>query len=104
MDPVCIPVPMPSGDETLELDVTVGGQRHLMQYRIERLHLSTDRTPEARFAQLKQFVQEYDPKWTLVQIGAPGEGVVPITFRQRHTASADPPDEAADRPERPDFS
>ena len=93
MDQVCIPIPMPAEGETLELAVTVGGMRHLMQYRVETLHLSADLTPDARFAQLQQFIQDYDPDWSLVQIGAPGEGVVPITFRQRCTAPHAPPDE-----------
>jgi len=83
---------MPSSGETLELEVTVGGKRHLMQYRIETLHLSTDLTPDARFARLQQFIQDYDSDWSLVQIGAPGEGVVPITFRQRRTSPYAPPD------------
>jgi len=85
---------MPSSGETLELEVTVGGKRHLMQYRIETLQWGPDVAPDARFAQLQQFIQEYDPAWTLVQIGAPGEGVVPITFRQRRTSPYAPPDEA----------
>ena len=93
MDQVCTPIPMPAEGETLELAVTVGGERHLMQYRIETLHLSADMTPDARFAQLQQFIQDYDPDWSLVQIGAPGEGVVPITFRQHRTAPHAPPDE-----------
>lgn len=93
MDQVCIPVPMPSGDETLELEVTIGGKTHLMQYRIETLQWGPDTAPDARFAQLQRFIQEYDPTWTLVQIGAPGEGVVPITFRQRRTSDAASPDE-----------
>lgn len=89
MEQVCIPVPMPSGDETLELEVTVGGTKHLMQYRIETLHWGPDVAPDARFEQLQRFIQAYDPAWTLVQIGAPGEGVVPITFRRRRTTDAD---------------
>lgn len=89
MEQVCIPVPMPSGDEALELEVTVGGKRHLMQYRIETLHWEPDVAPDARFEQLQQFVQKYDPAWSLVQIGAPGEGKVPITFRRRRVSDAD---------------
>lgn len=84
---------MPAEGETLELEVTVGGTRHLMQYRVETLHLSADLTPDARFEQLQRFIQAYDPAWSLVQIGAPGEGVVPITFRQRRTSPYAPPDE-----------
>jgi hypothetical protein len=90
MEQVCIPVPMPAAGETLELEVTAGGTTHLMQYRIETLRWNADAGPEARFEQLRTFIQHYDPDWTLVQIGAPGDGVVPITFRQRRTAPAPP--------------
>ena len=85
MDQVCIPVPMPKSGETLELAVTVGGETHLMQYRIETLRWGPDATPDERVVQLRDFIREYDSNWSLVQIGSPGEGVVPITFRQRHT-------------------
>lgn len=85
MDQVCTPVPMPDDDETLELEVTVGGTTHLMQYRIETLRWGADVAPDERADQLRAFLQDYDSGWTLVQIGAPGEGVVPITFRQRRT-------------------
>ena len=35
MNQICIPVPMPAEDVTLELEVTVGGTTPLMAYRIE---------------------------------------------------------------------
>jgi hypothetical protein len=86
MDQVCIPVPMPDADETLELEVTVGGTTHLMQYRIETVTWGPEVAPSERAERIRAFLEDYDADWTLVQIGAPGEGVVPITFRQRHTA------------------
>lgn len=94
MDQVCIPVPMLAADETLELEVTIGGTKHLMQYRIETLRWRVDASPDERIEQLRTFIQTYDPAWSLVQIGAPGEGTVPITFRQRHTEKA--PEESDD--------
>ena len=42
-------------------------------------------TSEQRADQIRIFLADYDPEWSLVQIGAPGEGVVPITFRKRGT-------------------
>jgi len=48
MDPVCIPVPMPADDETLELEVTVGGTTYLMQYRIETVAQGPDVAPSER--------------------------------------------------------
>ena len=85
MDQVCIPVPMPADDETLELEITVGGTTHLMQYRIETVTWGPEVTPDERADQIRIFLADYDPAWSLVQIGAPGEGVVPITFRKRQT-------------------
>lgn len=91
MDQVCIPVPMPAADETLELEVTVGGSTHLMQYRIETVTWGPDVPHGERADQIRTFLANYDPEWSLVQIGAPGDGMVPITFRRRRadTASGD---------------
>lgn len=89
MDQVCIPVPMPEPNETLELEVTVGGTTHLMQYRIETVPWNPAAAADDRFERLQSFVQEYDSDWTLVQIGAPGQDIVPVTFRQ-HRSDASP--------------
>ena len=89
MEQVCIPVPMPQSGETLELEVTVGGRTHLMQYRIETVPWDPEVSSEARFDRLQQFVQNYSEDWDLVQIGSPGRDRVPVTFRQRQTSTAD---------------
>jgi len=83
MDQVSIPVPMPGEDETLELEVTVGGRTLLMEYRIETVTWGPEVTPEERAEQVRAFLDNYDSDWSLVQIGAPGDGAVPITFRRR---------------------
>lgn len=88
MDQICIPLPLPDEDEALEIEVTVGGTTHLVQYRIETLRWRSDRAPAERSERLRAFLQDYDSDWTLVQIGAPDEDAVPITFRQRHTTEA----------------
>lgn len=87
MDQVCIPVPKPGEDETLELEVTVGGTTHLMEYRIETVTWGPEVTPEERAEQIRAFLENYDAEWFLVQIGAPGQGAVPITFRRRREPS-----------------
>ena len=83
MDQVCIPVPMPGDDEPLKLEVTVGGRALLMEYRIETVTWGPEVTPGERAEQIRTFLDNYDSEWSLVQIGAPGEGAVPITFRRR---------------------
>jgi len=84
MDQVCIPLPRPTEDELLELTVTVGGTTHLMQYRIETVTWGPEVPPDERADQIRTFLADYDSAWSLVQIGAPGDGVVPITFRRRN--------------------
>jgi hypothetical protein len=74
---------MPESGESLEMDVTVGGTRHLMQYRVETLEWDPGTTPDGRIDQLRDYIQAYDNAWEVVQIGAPGPQSVPITFRQR---------------------
>lgn len=86
MEQVCIPIPMPKG-EAIELSVTVGGTRHLMQYRVESVAWPPDSSPDTRFERLRAFIQNYEPGWELVQIGAPGADTVPVTFRMRRTSS-----------------
>lgn len=83
MEQVCIPVPMPGPDETLELEVTVGGVTRLLQYRVETVDWGPDVAPDERVEQLRDYIRAYDADWSLVQIGAPGEGTVPVTFRRR---------------------
>lgn len=83
MDQVSIPIPIPEAGETLELEVTVGGRTLLMEYRIETVTWGPEVTPGERAEQIQAFLDDYDPDWSLVQIGAPGDGAVPITFRRR---------------------
>lgn len=90
MDQVCIPIPMPDEDETLELAVTVGGTTRLVEYRIETVNWPPGASADERVDRLQSFIDRYEDGWTLVQIGSPGEGTVPITFRRRGEGSADP--------------
>lgn len=77
---------MPSEGETLELEVPVGGETHLMQYRTEILRWGPDALPDEPVDQLRAFLREYDSDWSLVQIRSPGQGGVPVTFRRREAS------------------
>jgi hypothetical protein len=90
MDQVSIPIPMPEAGETLELEVTVGGRTLLMEYRIETVTWGPEVTPGERAEQIRTFLDNYDSGWSLVQIGAPGDGAVPITFRRRREGAEAP--------------
>jgi hypothetical protein len=83
MDQVCIPIPLPTDGRAVEIQVTVGGVRRLVQYRVERVTWNPHASSDARFETLRRFIAEYEPGWELVQVGAPGRGTVPVTFRHR---------------------
>lgn len=98
MEQISIPVPVPQGDETMDIRITVGGTTRLMRYRVEALRFDPHLDADARFEQLRTFIRDYDDAWTLVQIGAPGGNTVPLTFRQQQTAtrtSTDASDDSA---------
>ena len=81
MDQVCIPGLVPSEDEPPELEVAVGGTTHPMAYRIETVTWGAELLLNERTEQLITFLADHDRR-SSVQIGAPGDGVVPITFRK----------------------
>jgi|APHM01.1.fsa_nt_gi hypothetical protein len=58
------------------------GRTLLMEYRIETVTWGPEVTPGERAEQTRAFLDNYDSDWSLVQIGVPGGGAVPITFRR----------------------
>jgi hypothetical protein len=98
MSTICIPVPMPEAGESIEMEVTVGGTKHLMQYRVEQLQWQPGTTHDERIDQLRDFIRNYEAGWELVQIGAPGPKSVPITFRQRSAEAVAAEEEPAPEP------
>lgn len=88
MDQICIPIPRTGAEEAVELEVTIGGTKHWMQYRVEHMDWAPDASADERIDQLRAFIRNYDPAWELVQIGAAGLGRVPVTFRQRRARPA----------------
>lgn len=85
MNQICIRIPPVAPDETVELDVSVGGARRL-QYRVESVKCA-DASAAERAARLRMFIDSYDPHWMLVQIGPMAGTHIPVMFRQRPPAS-----------------
>ncbi|WP_263788526.1 hypothetical protein [Salinibacter grassmerensis] len=90
MGQVSIPILMPEADETLELEVTVGGRTLLMEYRIETVTWGPEVTPGERAEQIRAFLDNYNSDWSLVQIGVPEGRAVPITCHRRRKSTEAP--------------
>ena len=67
---------------TISVEVTVGDERRLANYRVESFEWPEHMSSVERVDMLREFVYNYEPGWQLVQIGPADHDKVPITFRQ----------------------
>ncbi len=89
MNQICIHVPSLDKHQTVEVAVTVNGERRLMNYRVESFDWTgVGGSPVHRIERLRSMIDSYDSKWELVQIGVPDGHLVPVMFRQRVLESA----------------
>lgn len=83
MSMICIPVPNLQVQHTVGVEVTVDGKKHVMNYRVESFPWPDHLSGDERIDNLRMYIRDYEDDWELVQIGPPGGGLVPVTFRQR---------------------
>lgn len=82
MSKICIHIPDTEMANTIGLEVTVGDERRLANYRVEAFEWPEEMNSMERVDRLRDFVYNYDPAWQLVQIGPAVNDRVPITFKQ----------------------
>ena len=82
MSKICIHIPDSELANTVGLEVTVGNDRRLANYRIESFEWPEQMSSVERVDRLRDFVYNYDRGWQLVQIGPAVRDKVPITFKQ----------------------
>ncbi len=84
MKEIVILVPDVDVEQNIEIDVRINGRKKTLHYRVELIDWAGDNTPGGdRVTVLKHVIDEYDKDWELVEIGAPGEKNIPLTFRKR---------------------
>lgn len=84
MNEICIHVPSLRENQTVDVEVTVNGEKQLMNYRVESIDWTLGgRDITSRIAYLRSRINGYDEGWELVQIGIPDGDVVPVMFRRR---------------------
>lgn len=85
MNEICIHVPSLRENQTVDVEVTINGERQLMNYRVESFDWTRGgRDIGDRIAFLRAMINGYDEGWELVQIGIPDGDMVPVMFRRRH--------------------
>lgn len=88
MSQICIPIPPLANAQSIDVDVTIDGQHQRVRYRVETLEWPSD--PERRIDALRTFIERHSDEWMLVQIGAPTDEHIPVMFRLKQSAEAEP--------------
>ena len=84
MSAIVIQIPQISGEQDIEVEVKINGQKKSYNYRVEVFYWSDCENPsDDRVDCIRQILESYNPKWELYQIGLPTEDLVSITFRRK---------------------
>jgi hypothetical protein len=87
MKEITLQIPVLEAEQNIEIDVRINGRRQIMKYRVEIVEFEPDAgARQDSVALLKQVIREHDPDWQLIQIGAPLDHKIPVTFRQKQVA------------------
>ena len=85
MKEITLQIPVLEAEQNIEIDVRINGRHQIMKYRVEIVEFEPDAAEEKdSVALLRQVIREHDPDWQLIQIGAPLDHKIPVTFRQKH--------------------
>jgi len=84
MKEITLQIPVLETEQNIEIDVRINGRRQVMKYRVEIVEFEPDAEEKKdSVALLRQVIREHDPDWQLIQIGAPLDHKIPVTFRQK---------------------
>ncbi len=83
MKTICIQVPSLQENDVVDVEVTVNGEKRLINYRVESFDWTRGGfDTEHRIERLRELIKEYDSSWELVQIGMPDRDLIPVMFRR----------------------
>ncbi len=84
MGAIAIQIPQITGEQDIEIEVKINGEKKSYNYRVEVFHWADcDKPSDDRVDCIRQILAKYDKDWELYQIGMPTDDVVPITFRRK---------------------
>ena len=81
MSVINIQLPAAEGDQIIEVDVKINGEKRKMHYRVEIFSWEECEKEEEKAECLKKIIQHYDKDWQLVNIGSPSEKTIPLMFK-----------------------
>ena len=83
MKEITLQIPILDAKQNIDIDVCINGQRRVMKYRVEIVEFDSNPSDSKdTISTLKQVIREHDPDWHVVQISAPYDNQIPITFKK----------------------
>jgi hypothetical protein len=82
MSTICIPIPDLHKHKTVDLEITVDGEKRALTYRVESFPWPEVLSSGDKVDLLRSYLKHETGEWELVQIGPPDGEMVPITFRR----------------------
>ena len=84
MREIVILIPEIEPEQNVEIEVSINGRKKTMQYRVELIDWEGSGVPPKDKVQvLKHKIAEYNKDWELMEIGAPNDEGIPLTFRKK---------------------
>jgi hypothetical protein len=84
MKEITLQIPILDVKQNIDIDVCINGSKKVLKYRVEIVEFDSDpRERKDTVSILKQVIREHDPDWSVVQISAPINHNIPITFKQK---------------------
>ncbi len=83
MSTISIHLPPFEAERTVNVEVSVNGKARRLNYRVEVFHWQDWCGPsEERAEGIKRMIAGYDKNWQLLEIGAPTDRDIPLTFKR----------------------
>ena len=84
MKEIVILIPEIEPEQNIEIDVKINGKITSLVYRVELIRIENNIASKIdRVSVIKHYIQEYNKDWELVEIGAPLNNYIPLTFRKK---------------------
>lgn len=90
MREIVILVPDIEPEQNVKIDVRINGRKRTMQYRVELIRFEgIENSQQDKVTVLRHKIAEYDKNWELVEVGAPSDNGIPLTFRRNLEPNGD---------------
>ncbi len=84
MREIVILIPDLEPEQNVDIEVSINGRRKTLQYRVELINWEGAGVPPLdKVTVLRHKIAGYDKDWELVEIGAPNNENIPLTFRRK---------------------